>query len=96
MTLLIDILVLQLPGLDGQELSLKLHHDGQLGSFEDSSGKYQSLIVVPSPPPQQPFFVVLMPFLASIELPLDMFLLLAVYAVWNYLSHFCALCRKSF
>jgi len=38
--LLNDLWVLQLPGLDGQELSLKLHCNGQLGSFEDSSGKY--------------------------------------------------------
>ncbi|WMV44456.1 hypothetical protein MTR67_037841 [Solanum verrucosum] len=29
----------QHPGLDGQEVSLKLHHDGHMGSFEDSSGK---------------------------------------------------------
>uniref|UniRef100_A0A2N9FAU2 Uncharacterized protein n=1 Tax=Fagus sylvatica TaxID=28930 RepID=A0A2N9FAU2_FAGSY len=36
----------QLPGLDGQELSLNLHRDGQLGSFEDSSGKYKSSAVV--------------------------------------------------
>lgn len=32
--------LLQHPGLDGQEVSLKLHHDGHMGSFEDSSGKY--------------------------------------------------------
>lgn len=34
----------ELPGLDGQELSLKLHHDGQLGSFEDSSGKAYDVV----------------------------------------------------
>ncbi|KAG6661591.1 hypothetical protein CIPAW_03G184600 [Carya illinoinensis] len=34
----------ELPGLDGQELSLKLHHDGKLGSFEDSSGKVFDLV----------------------------------------------------
>lgn len=33
-------LAIQHPGLDGQEVSLKLHHDGCMGSFEDSSGKY--------------------------------------------------------
>ena len=32
--------LLQHPGLDGQEVSLKLHHDGHMGSFEDSSGKF--------------------------------------------------------
>lgn len=34
----------ELPGLDGQELSLKLHNDGQLGSFKDSSGKGFDLV----------------------------------------------------
>lgn len=34
---------LQHPDFDGQELSLKLHQDGQLGKFEGSSGKYKSL-----------------------------------------------------
>ncbi|KAK7853862.1 mediator-associated protein 2 [Quercus suber] len=34
----------ELPGLDGQELSLKLHRDGQLGSFEDSSGKAYDVV----------------------------------------------------
>ena len=45
-SLLIALWVLQLPGLDGQELSLNLHRDGQLGSFEDSFGKYKSSAVV--------------------------------------------------
>ncbi|KAG5520504.1 hypothetical protein RHGRI_033176 [Rhododendron griersonianum] len=30
----------QAPDFDGQELTLKLHRDGLLGSFEGSSGKY--------------------------------------------------------
>uniref|UniRef100_A0A2N9EXH2 Mediator-associated protein 2 n=1 Tax=Fagus sylvatica TaxID=28930 RepID=A0A2N9EXH2_FAGSY len=34
----------ELPGLDGQELSLNLHRDGQLGSFEDSSGKNYDIV----------------------------------------------------
>ncbi|KAE9454821.1 hypothetical protein C3L33_13289, partial [Rhododendron williamsianum] len=38
---LLDLfLALQAPDFDGQELTLKLHHDGLLGSFEGSSGKY--------------------------------------------------------
>lgn len=35
-----------LPGVDGQEMSLQLHHDAQLGSFEDSSGKVCDLSFV--------------------------------------------------
>ncbi|XP_004246513.1 mediator-associated protein 2 [Solanum lycopersicum] len=34
----------QHPGLDGQEVSLKLHHDGHIGSFEDSSGKSYEVV----------------------------------------------------
>lgn len=34
----------QHPGLDGQEVSLKLHHDGCMGSFEDSSGKSYEVV----------------------------------------------------
>ncbi|KAH0635399.1 hypothetical protein KY285_035094 [Solanum tuberosum] len=34
----------QHPGLDGQEVSLKLHHDGHMGSFEDSSGKSYEVV----------------------------------------------------
>lgn len=34
----------QQPGLDGQEVTLKLHHDGHLGSFEDSSGKSYDVV----------------------------------------------------
>ncbi|GMP57418.1 hypothetical protein CsSME_00021526 [Camellia sinensis var. sinensis] len=34
----------QAPGFDGQELSLKLHHDGLLGSFEGSSGKSYDVV----------------------------------------------------
>lgn len=34
----------QHPGLDGQEVSLKLHHDGDMGSFEDSSGKSYEVV----------------------------------------------------
>ncbi|CAA3003814.1 Hypothetical predicted protein [Olea europaea subsp. europaea] len=32
------------PDFDGQELSLKLHHDGHLGSFEGSSGKSYEVV----------------------------------------------------
>ncbi|XP_027769845.1 mediator-associated protein 2-like [Solanum pennellii] len=32
------------PGLDGQEVSLKLHHYGHIGSFEDSSGKSYEVV----------------------------------------------------
>ncbi|KAK3429996.1 hypothetical protein EUGRSUZ_E01503 [Eucalyptus grandis] len=32
------------PDLGGQELKLKLHHDGKLGSFEDSSGKEYDVV----------------------------------------------------
>ncbi|KAL3751243.1 hypothetical protein ACJRO7_012119 [Eucalyptus globulus] len=32
------------PDLGGQELNLKLHRDGKLGSFEDSSGKEYDLV----------------------------------------------------
>ncbi|XP_062149813.1 mediator-associated protein 2 [Alnus glutinosa] len=35
-----------LPGVDGQEVSLQLHHDGQSGSFEDKSGKVCDLSFV--------------------------------------------------
>ena len=31
--------------IDGQELSLNLHSDSKLASFEDSSGKYNESIV---------------------------------------------------
>ncbi|KAL3327540.1 hypothetical protein AABB24_035292 [Solanum stoloniferum] len=34
----------QHPGLDGQEVSLKLHHDGNMGSFEDLSGKSYEVV----------------------------------------------------
>ncbi|KAJ4972275.1 hypothetical protein NE237_005374 [Protea cynaroides] len=34
----------QPPNFDGQELSLKLHHDGTIGSFESSSGKSYELV----------------------------------------------------
>ncbi|KAL6969187.1 hypothetical protein U1Q18_028910 [Sarracenia purpurea var. burkii] len=34
----------QAPDFDGQELSLKLHHNGMLGSFEGSSGKWYDVV----------------------------------------------------
>ncbi|XP_022850282.1 mediator-associated protein 2-like [Olea europaea var. sylvestris] len=34
----------QAPDFDGQEVSLKLHHDGHLGSFEGSSGKSYEVV----------------------------------------------------
>ncbi|XP_060201456.1 mediator-associated protein 2-like isoform X1 [Lycium barbarum] len=34
----------QHPGLDRQEVSLKLHHDGHMGSLEDSSGKSYDVV----------------------------------------------------
>ncbi|WMV07236.1 hypothetical protein MTR67_000621 [Solanum verrucosum] len=52
----------QHPGLDGQEISLKLHHDGHMGSFEDSSGKYSKSYEVVSCRAQDPDAVV---FLSS-------------------------------
>jgi hypothetical protein len=33
---------MQNPDYDGKELSLKLHDDGKLGSFEGASGNYTS------------------------------------------------------
>uniref|UniRef100_A0A3Q7HXM2 Mediator-associated protein 2 n=1 Tax=Solanum lycopersicum TaxID=4081 RepID=A0A3Q7HXM2_SOLLC len=46
--------LLQHPGLDGQEVSLKLHHDGHIGSFEDSSGKFSKSYEVVSCRAQDP------------------------------------------
>lgn len=40
---------MQNPDYDGKELSLKLHDDGKLGSFEGASGNYTSTLVVESP-----------------------------------------------
>lgn len=37
---------IQPPDFDGQEVTLKLHRDGHLGSFEGSSGKIQSWDIV--------------------------------------------------
>lgn len=34
----------QHPDFDGREVSLKLHHDGHMGSFEDSSGKSYEVV----------------------------------------------------
>ncbi|KAK4343186.1 hypothetical protein RND71_039002 [Anisodus tanguticus] len=52
----------QHPDLNGQEVSLKLHHDGNMGSFEDSSGKYSKSYEVVSCKAQEPDAVV---FLSS-------------------------------
>ncbi|KAF3617598.1 putative peptide/nitrate transporter [Capsicum annuum] len=52
----------QHPVLDGQEVSLKPHHDGHMGSFEDSSGKYSKSYDVVSCRAQDPDAVV---FLSS-------------------------------
>lgn len=40
---------MQNPDYDGKELSLKLHDDGKLGSFEGASGNYTSTLVVEAP-----------------------------------------------
>lgn len=36
---------LQPDEFEGKELSLKLHHDGTLGTFESSSGKMMAYVI---------------------------------------------------
>ncbi|XP_043695395.1 mediator-associated protein 2 [Telopea speciosissima] len=47
----------QPPDFDGQEVSLKLHHDGQLGSFESSSGKSYKLVSFAAQEPDATVFL---------------------------------------
>ncbi|XP_042482290.1 mediator-associated protein 2-like [Macadamia integrifolia] len=47
----------QPPDYDGQELSLKLHHDGQFGSFESSSGKSYKLVSFAAQEPDATVFL---------------------------------------
>lgn len=42
----IALWLLQNPDFDGQEVSLKLHRDGRLASFEGSSGNYSSTAMI--------------------------------------------------
>ncbi|KAK1294396.1 Mediator-associated protein 2 [Acorus calamus] len=42
--------------LSGKEISLKLHHDGQLGSFATASGKTYEVVSVSSQPPDATVF----------------------------------------
>ncbi|XP_030448164.1 mediator-associated protein 2 [Syzygium oleosum] len=45
------------PDLDGQELTLKLHRDGKLGSCEDSSGKEYDVVSYAAQEPDATVFV---------------------------------------
>ncbi|XP_059656522.1 mediator-associated protein 2 [Cornus florida] len=47
----------QPPDFDGQELTLKLHRDGQLGSFEGSSGKSYHMVSFAAHDPDATVFV---------------------------------------
>ncbi|OVA10592.1 hypothetical protein BVC80_8969g22 [Macleaya cordata] len=47
----------QPPDFDGQEVSLKLHHDGQLGSFESSSGKSYEVVSYATQEPDATVFL---------------------------------------
>ncbi|KAL2519993.1 Mediator-associated protein 2 [Forsythia ovata] len=47
----------QAPDFDGQEVSLKLHHDGCLGSFEGSSGKSYEVVSFKSQNPEAMVFL---------------------------------------
>ncbi|XP_052187274.1 mediator-associated protein 2 [Diospyros lotus] len=47
----------QAPDFDGQEISLKLHRDGQLGSFEGSSGKSYDVVSFRSQDPDATVFI---------------------------------------
>lgn len=47
----------QHPDFDGQELSLKLHQDGQLGKFEGSSGKLYNVVSFVSQDPDVTVFI---------------------------------------
>ncbi|KAK1395445.1 Mediator-associated protein 2 [Heracleum sosnowskyi] len=46
----------QRPDFDGQEVRLKLHHDGHLGSFEGSSGKSYDIVSFASQHPDATVF----------------------------------------
>ncbi|KAL8099981.1 mediator-associated protein 2 [Apium graveolens] len=46
----------QTPDFDGQEVTLKLHHDGHLGSFESSSGKSYDIVSFASQHPDATVF----------------------------------------
>lgn len=46
----------QPPDFDGQEVTLKLHHDGHLGSFEGSSGKSYDIVSFASQHPDATVF----------------------------------------
>ncbi|CAI9754383.1 unnamed protein product [Fraxinus pennsylvanica] len=47
----------QAPDFDGQELSLKLHRDGHLGSFDGSSGKSYEVVSFKSQDPEATVFL---------------------------------------
>ncbi|EXC34532.1 hypothetical protein L484_019131 [Morus notabilis] len=47
----------QNPDFDGQELTLKLHHDGNLGSFKGSSGKEYDVVSFAAQEPNATVFV---------------------------------------
>lgn len=47
----------QSPDFDGQEITLKLHHDGEIGSFKGSSGKEYDVVSFASQEPNATVFV---------------------------------------
>ncbi|KAL3528301.1 hypothetical protein ACH5RR_007623 [Cinchona calisaya] len=47
----------QAPDFNGQQVSLKLHHDGHLGSFEGSSGKSYEVVSFKSQEPEATVFL---------------------------------------